>query len=73
MYAIRNKKTKKYLYGTDYRYPHNHQMTSFDRCITFATFEDAVLQLRQRWCSDKLYEIVEVKLEVVNTFKCVKI
>lgn len=40
MYAIRNKKTGLWLYGTDWRYTPPHQRTSEDRIQTWETREE---------------------------------
>lgn len=63
MWAIRNKRTKKWLYGTDYtRYPFT-QRTSEDKALVFETLEDAEAEMRYRVCG-KSYEAVLVKVEV---------
>ena len=62
MYAIRNKKTKLWLYGTDYRYHPPHQRTSENKCMIFETYEDALNDFRWRRCG-KSYEIVPVRVE----------
>ena len=62
MWAIRNKRTKKWLYGTDYRYYPRHQRTSEDRVLTWETEEQAVREMKWRGCG-KDYEAVPVRLE----------
>jgi len=65
MYAIRNKKTKKWLYGTDRRYHPWHQRTSEDRALILPDFECAKLEFLSRRCS-KEYEIVLVKITALK-------
>lgn len=67
MWAIRNKRTKKWLYGTDYSYCDGkpRQRTSFDRCMIFDSYETAVLEFRIRECGVN-YELVLVKVEEGN-------
>lgn len=62
MYAIRNKRTKKWLYGTDYRYHPVRQRTSEDRAMIFEDFESAKAEYICRRCG-KEYDIVPVVLE----------
>lgn len=64
MYAIRNKKTGRWLYGTDYRYNPPHQRTSDDMAIIFENKEIARYALRARRCG-KCYEVVPVRLEAL--------
>lgn len=73
MCAIRNKKTNKWVYGTDFRYDPTHQRTSNFRAITYANEFYAESDFKHRQCSQALYEIVPVELKVVeksdtNTF-----
>lgn len=78
MYAIRNKKTKKWVYGTDFEeafyydnqptfYSHAYisysQRTSFDQALTFDTLSYAIAEFNHRGCGND-YEIVKVKLIV---------
>lgn len=65
MYAIRNKRTKKWLYGTDYRRCPPIQRTSFNQAITFEDLEEAEHQFKRRQCG-KDYVIVEVELRVIG-------
>ncbi len=62
MYAIRSKKTKKWVYGTDYRYHPFHQRTAHDRVLIFPDYEIAKLAFICRRCG-KAYEIVPVIVE----------
>lgn len=62
MYAIQNKRTFKWLYGTDFTQNPHTQRTSFDRALTFETYEDAEIEYKRRMCG-KTYEIVAVRLE----------
>ena len=59
MYAIRNRRTKKWVYGTDYRYSPHRQRTSFDCALTYDDYEQAQLDYRHRQCG-KDYEIISV-------------
>lgn len=65
MYAIRNKKTGKWLYGTDWRYNPPHQRTSAERIQTWDTSEEAKSQFRWRRCGKK-YEVVPVRVEAIE-------
>lgn len=65
MYAIRNKRTKKWVYGTDYRYSPRRQRTSFDRALTYEDFEHAKLAFVCRQCG-KDYEVVPVVITEVR-------
>ena len=65
MYAIRNKRTLKWMYGTDYRYHPPHQRTSIFRAMLFEHYEDALNEMRWRRCG-KDYEIVPVMLEALE-------
>jgi len=62
MYAIRNKKTKQWIYGTDYHYNPPHQRTSFDRAVTYESLEYALLDFKLRKCTDN-YKITPVQLQ----------
>ena len=75
MYAIRNRKTKKGVYGTDYRMHHPRmkkresgpkffsyeQRTSFHKALIFGDRKEAELEFDIRGCGHN-YEIVEVYL-----------
>ena len=61
MYAIKNKLTGKWLYGTDFRTSKPVQRTSENRCMIFETYEDAKLEVDRRRCS-RNYQIVKVKV-----------
>ena len=62
MYAIRNRRTKKFVYGTDWRYSPRHQRTSADRALVYETEVDAAIDFKLRQCG-KEYEIIPVILE----------
>ena len=69
MYAIINKKTKKFVYGTDRRQFYSKtrsfkQITSFDKALTYSHREYAEMDIMSRRMS-KDYEAVEVKLITV--------
>lgn len=65
MYAIRNKKTKKWLFGTDRRYFPPHQRTADDRVLIFSDRKCAEIEMTSRRCN-KNYEIVAVRVEEEN-------
>ncbi len=65
MYAIRNKITGQWVYGTDYRYNPPHQRISNRQALTFEDLDEAKHNFRHRRCG-KDYEIVEVELRVVG-------
>lgn len=63
MYAIINKKTKKFLYGTNHkRYPYS-QKTSKSKMLTFETFEEAFIDLKLRECGS-CYSICRISVSV---------
>lgn len=64
MWAIRNKNTKKWLYGTDFRLPYT-QHTSFDRVMLFFDEREARYAFKSRQCG-KDFEVVAVRLEAVE-------
>lgn len=77
MYAIRHKKTKKWVYGTDFRMRHprikkrdisgknysHEQKTSFNKALIFGDLVEAQVDFEYRGCGYD-YEIVEVELIV---------
>ena len=70
MFAIINKRTKKFVSGTDRRqfYPKTNtfkQITSLDRALTYEYKEYAEMDIKSRRMS-KDYEVVEVKLTVIG-------
>ena len=67
MYAIRNKRTRKWLYGTDRSYADGkpRQRTSDFRAMLWEHYEDALLEFRLRGCG-KDYEVVPVRLEALE-------
>ncbi len=64
MQAIRHKRTKKFVYGTDKRYTPFHQRTSNNQALLFENYFTAHLAFKERKVSKKLYEIVTVELVV---------
>lgn len=65
MYAIRNKMTGQWLYGTDFReYPYRQRISN-RQAMLFESKEDAEYQFKRRDCN-KDYEVVEVKLLVIK-------
>ena len=65
MYAIRNKNTGEWVYGTDYRYSPTRQRTSSSQALTYEDWECAEMDLKHRKCG-KDYEIVKVSLIEAN-------
>lgn len=66
MYAIWNKKTLKWWYGSDYRWHPPHQRTSDEKAVTFPSREEAEDVMIARRINPKKYEIVKVKLYEVE-------
>ncbi|EAG1724746.1 hypothetical protein BBW71_05215 [Listeria monocytogenes] len=64
MHAMRHKRTKKFIYGTDKRYSPFHQKTSNNQALLFENYFTAHLAFKERKVSKKLYEIVTVELIV---------
>lgn len=65
MYAIQNKRTKQFVYGTDFRYDPTHQRCSFNQCIIFDTYESAEAAMLLRRCG-KSYRVIPVKIVEVE-------
>lgn len=65
MYAIRNKRTKKWVYGTDYRYCPSRQRTADDRLLVYSDYDEALLDFKHRKCG-KEYEIIEIEVRESN-------
>lgn len=65
MWAIRNKRTKRFVFGTDYRYHPHHQRTSEEKALIFENEIEALYEYRHRGCG-KEYEIVPVRIEVLE-------
>lgn len=65
MYAIINKRTGKYLFGTDFRFSPPHQRTSDERALTFENKEEAEIECRRRKCSAQ-YKIIKIKIEIME-------
>lgn len=63
MYAIRNRKTKKWVYRTDYRYHPPHQITTDEKLLIFADLEEALMSAYTRKCGSD-YEVVKINVEV---------
>lgn len=64
-YAIRNKRTKKWVYGTWKQDGRTVQRTSHDMCMTFDSYENAKHEMKFRKCG-KDYEIVPVKIVQIS-------
>ena len=65
MYAIRNRKTGKWVCGTDFRTYPFRQRTSEDNVLIFETDEIARIEFRRRMCGTA-YEVVQVKVEAIE-------
>ncbi len=65
MYAIRNKRTGKWLYGTDFRHYPYTQRTSFEQAMTWEMYEAAFSEFKSRMCG-KDYEIIPVRIEEIE-------
>ncbi|HEM3710144.1 TPA: hypothetical protein U1D09_000265 [Streptococcus suis] len=64
-FCIMNKRTGKFIYGTDYRYSPPHQRTSDSQALTYSSKLKATLELEERGCGRE-YVVVQVSLEVVS-------
>lgn len=77
MFAIRNKKTGEFVYGTDYRTRRRRkdgswscsQRTSKNQALTFTWLDNAVADFRHRGISPDLYEVVKVEMIVKSVYK----
>lgn len=67
-YVIRNKRTGKFVYGTDKRYRPYRQRTSYNRMLTYENLEAAENDFRWRSCG-KDYQIAELNTEVNRLIK----
>ena len=61
MYAIRHKRTKMWVYGTDYRPLPYRQKTSSVNALTYRTYALARVDFASRMCGQE-YEIVRVRI-----------
>ena len=68
MFAIQNKRTGGFIYGTDYRYHPPHQRTSKNQMLTYDELRWAEADLKNRRCS-KDYKIVEILFTVKEVEK----
>ena len=64
MYAIKNVKTNKWVYGTDYRYHPPKQRTSMGCALIFESLEEAEIIFKNRKCG-KDYKIVQIEIKEV--------
>lgn len=64
MYAIKNKRTGKWIYGTDFRYSPYYQRTSKEQAMTWEDIEEVQWEFERRRCG-KDYKIVNVRLEEI--------
>lgn len=65
MFAILNKITGKWVYGTDYRYKPSRQRTSVHEALIFDSRSNAEHEFKMRRCG-RNYEVVEVELKEVT-------
>jgi len=65
MYAIINKKTKKFVTGTDYRYNPRRQFTSRNAALTWGYAFEVETEFLIRGCGED-YEIVDVLIEIIG-------
>ena len=61
VYAIKNTRTRKWVYGTDFRHNPRTQRTSFEKAILFEDKEKADSEFKFRECG-KDYKVVQVEL-----------
>lgn len=66
LFAIRNKRTKKLITGTDYRYNPPHQRTN--PFLPPLLFTEATLyrEVRHRMISSRYYEVVTINIEPIS-------
>ena len=64
-WAIRNRLTYKFVYGTDFRFNPPHQRTDYNKAILYDSDKEAESDLRWRRCG-KAYEVVPVRIEVIE-------
>lgn len=64
MYAIRHRRSKKFVYGTDKRYPNFRQKLSHNNALLFEYNFEVEAAFLIRHMSKKDYEIVEVEIVV---------
>lgn len=65
MYAIINKATGEWVFGTDYNYSPPKQRLSREHAVLFSDKEQAFFSFKKRRCNKK-YEVVEVDLVVLR-------
>lgn len=63
-YAIQHKKTKKFVYATDFSMAIPIQRTSYNKAALWSDRELAEIDKKARKCGN-LYQIVKIKMEVV--------
>lgn len=66
MFAIINTRTKKFVYGTDYRYCFPRQRLSTEKMLTFETAEEAQAAMNLRCISKKSYRICEFSIDLAS-------
>lgn len=69
MYAIRNKRTKKWLFKTDFERGVAKHRTSENKAIIYPTYESADCEFKLRGCSAREFEIVHVELTVLEVYE----
>ena len=68
MYAIQNRRTKKYMTGTDFRMTPHRQFTSHDEAKTYGRLISAARDFQSRQCGVE-YRIVSVSLSVMEVVR----
>ena len=63
MWAIKNKHTNEWVYGTCFGYPKNTQRTSNEKAMLFEDEREVLTEFERRDCGGD-FEICEVKLVV---------
>lgn len=60
MFTIQNRRTGKFVYGTDFNYNPPRQRTDFNRMLTYDDYTSAEVDFWHRGCG-KVYRIVELE------------
>jgi hypothetical protein len=62
MFAIRNRRTRQWLFGTDWNYNPPRQRLANDWAEVFRSREQGEFEFRRRQCSEKTYRLCEVQI-----------
>lgn len=68
-YAIRNKRTNKYVYGTDYRYHPKRRRLSENKAKLFESLEEVKLVFDSEMYNPKFFEIVKLSCKCIGVIK----